>query len=221
MLKINECSLRILKNRYMELPKDTYRTILSNSEGNYKEKGSKFLAYAFRCESEKQIKENLELLRKKHFDARHHAYAYRLGAEKKIFRTNDDGEPSSTAGKPIFGQILSKDITNILIVVVRYFGGTKLGVSGLINAYRSAAADAIDNTQIITKTVNDVFEIKCDYISMNDVMKIIKEEKPEVLEQQFDISCKIVFSIRQSEVEKIVSRFKKIKKLEIMKIKTV
>jgi|SaaInlV_200m_DNA_2_1039689.scaffolds.fasta_scaffold01252_4 uncharacterized YigZ family protein len=221
MLKINECSLRILKNRYMELPKDTYRTILSNSEGNYKEKGSKFLAYAFRCESEKQIKENLELLRKKHFDARHHAYAYRLGAEKKIFRTNDDGEPSSTAGKPIFGQILSKDITNILIVVVRYFGGTKLGVSGLINAYRSAAADAIDNTQIITKTVNDVFEIKYDYISMNDVMKIIKEEKPEVLEQQFDISCKIVFSIRQSEVEKIVSRFKKIKKLEIMKIKTV
>ncbi|MBT3209739.1 MAG: YigZ family protein [Bacteroidetes bacterium] len=205
----------------MELPKDTYRTILSNSEGNYKEKGSKFLAYAFRCESEKQIKENLELLRKKHFDARHHAYAYRLGAEKKIFRTNDDGEPSSTAGKPIFGQILSKDITNILIVVVRYFGGTKLGVSGLINAYRSAAADAIDNTQIITKTVNDVFEIKYDYISMNDVMKIIKEEKPEVLEQQFDISCKIVFSIRQSEVEKIVSRFKKIKKLEIMKIKTV
>ena len=202
----------------MEKLNDTYRTILSDSEGIYKEKGSKFLAYAFPVDSENAIKQKFEMLRKKHFDARHHCFAYRLGAEKKIYRMNDDGEPSSTAGKPIFGQILSKDITNILIVVVRYFGGTKLGVSGLINAYRTAAADALSNAKIITKTVNDVFEINYDYVSMNDVMKIIKEEKPEILEQQFDLSCRIIFSIRQSEVEKIVSRFRKIENLKIEKI---
>lgn len=189
---------------------DLYKTISKTSEGIYKEKGSKFIAYAYPVNSEEEIKEIIAKLKKEYYDARHHCYAYMLGSDKKNFRANDDGEPSSTAGKPILGQILSCDLTNILIVVIRYFGGTKLGVSGLIHAYKTAALDTIENAEIIEKTVNDIYDIHFDYLVMNDIMRIIKEEQPEQISQDFNLTCKIRLSIRQSEVEKIIERFKKV-----------
>ena len=149
-------------------------------------------------------------------DARHHCYAWRLGAAKNQFRTNDDGEPSSTAGKPIFGQIQSFDLTNVLIVVVRYFGGTKLGVSGLINAYREAAADAIRNAVIVEKTVDEILRIRFSYLVLNDVMKVIKEDNPEVLERNFELSCEMLLAIRRKELPKLIERLEKIDSLSII-----
>ena len=200
---------------------DTYKTIGETSEGLYKEKGSKFIAYAFPVTSEDEIKSHIANLKKEYYDARHHCYAYMLGADKKNFRANDDGEPSSTAGKPILGQILSKDLTNILIVVIRYFGGTKLGVSGLIHAYKTAAAEAIENTNILDKTVNDIYDINFDYLVMNDVMKIIKDDQPKQLGQDFNLTCKITLSIRQSEVDRIIEKFNKIDSVKTDFVKTV
>ena len=200
---------------------DTYKTIAEKSEGIYKEKGSKFIAYAYPVSSEEEIKEHIAKLKKEYYDARHHCYAYMLGAEKKNFRANDDGEPSSTAGKPILGQILSNDLTNILIVVIRYFGGTKLGVSGLIHAYRTAAAETIENNEILDKTVNDVYDIHFDYLVMNDIMKIIKDDQPEQLGQDFNLTCKITLSIRQSEVDRIIEKFKKITSVKAEYIRTI
>jgi len=199
---------------------DSYKTIQTTSEGIYKEKGSKFIAYAFPVTCEDDIKNEIATLKKEYYDARHHCYAYMLGADKKNFRANDDGEPSSTAGKPILGQILSSELTNILIVIVRYFGGTKLGVSGLIHAYKTAALDAISNADIIEKTVNDIYEIHFDYLVMNDVMRIIKEEEPLQIGQDFNLTCKITLSIRQSEVEKIIERFSKITSVKSEHIRT-
>jgi len=199
---------------------DSYKTIQNSSEGIYKEKGSKFIAYAFPVTCEEDIKEEIEKLKKEYYDARHHCYAYMMGADKKNFRANDDGEPSSTAGKPILGQILSSELTNILIVVVRYFGGTKLGVSGLIHAYKTAALDAISNAEIIDKTVNDIYNIHFDYLVMNDVMRIIKEEQPLQIDQDFNLTCRITLSIRQSEVEKIIERFSKIDSVKSDHIRT-
>jgi len=199
---------------------DSYKTIQTTSEGIYKEKGSKFIAYAFPVTCEDDIKNEIAALKKEYYDARHHCYAYMLGADKKNFRANDDGEPSSTAGKPILGQILSSELTNILIVIVRYFGGTKLGVSGLIHAYKTAALDAISNADIIEKTVNDIYEIHFDYLVMNDVMRIIKEEEPLQIGQDFNLTCKIILSIRQSEVEKIIERFSKITSVKSEHIRT-
>ncbi|WP_461642583.1 IMPACT family protein [Labilibaculum euxinus] len=200
---------------------DTYKTINPASEGLYKEKGSKFIAYAYPVTNEEEIKEYIAHLKKEYYDARHHCYAYMLGADKSEYRANDDGEPSSTAGKPILGQILSNDITNILIVVIRYFGGTKLGVSGLIHAYKTAAADAIANTEIIEKTVNDIYDVNFDYLVMNDVMKIIKEDQPEQLGQDFNLTCQITLSIRQSEVDKIIEKFSKIDSVKTEFVKTI
>jgi len=200
---------------------DTYKTINQSSEGLYKEKGSKFITYAYPVCSEVEIKEHIAFLKKEYYDARHHCYAYMLGADRKEFRANDDGEPSSTAGKPILGQILSNKLTNILIVVIRYFGGTKLGVSGLIHAYKSAAADAISNAEIIDKTVNDIYDINFDYLAMNDVMKIIKDDQPEQLGQNFNLRCKITLSIRQSEVDKLIEKFSKIEGVKTNFIKTI
>ncbi|NOU60758.1 IMPACT family protein [Marinifilum caeruleilacunae] len=199
---------------------DTYKTISQKSEGLYKEKGSKFITYAYPVGTEEEIKEHIAQLKKEYYDARHHCYAYMLGADKKNFRANDDGEPSSTAGKPILGQILSNDLTNILIVVVRYFGGTKLGASGLIHAYKTAAADAISNAEILDKTVNDIYDIHFDYLVMNDIMKIIKDEQPEQLGQDFNLTCKITLSIRQSEVERLIEKFKKITSVKAEYIRT-
>jgi len=195
---------------------DTYLTISKPCEGLFKDKGSKFIAYAFPVSSEDEIKKHLADLRKEHHSARHHCYAYRLGSDKLIYRANDDGEPSSTGGKPILGQILSKDLTDILIVVVRYFGGTLLGVSGLINAYKQAAADVLINSTIIEKIVKEFFEIKFDYLQMNDVMKIIKEENLEIKSQDFELSCTLVFSVRKNNSLKVLEMFEKILKIKIL-----
>jgi len=200
---------------------DTYLTIEKASEGIFKDKGSKFLAYAFPVSSEEKIKEHLAELRKLHPSARHHCYAFRLGAAKQAFRANDDGEPSNTAGKPILGQIQSKDLTNILIVVVRYFGGTLLGVSGLINAYKLAALDSIQNATIIEKTVDEVYELKFDYLQMNDVMKIIKDEHLQIRHQNFELNGELSFSVRKSNSIKVYDMFSKISNLEIKFIKEI
>ncbi len=199
---------------------DNYLTIAKTSEGLYKEKGSKFIAYAYPVSTEEEIKQLITDLKKEYYDARHHCYAYMLGADKKNYRANDDGEPSSTAGKPILGQILSNNITNILIVVIRYFGGTKLGVSGLITAYKTAAADAIANAEIIEKTVNDIYNIHFDYLVMNDIMKIIKEEQPLQITQNFNLTCTITLSIRQSDVERIIEKMNKIDSVKTEFVRT-
>jgi len=161
---------------------DSYKTIKAKSEGLFKDKGSKFLSYAFPVETEEEIKEILIQIKKEHHSARHHCYAWRLGTEEITFRANDDGEPSSTAGKPILGQLLSFELTNILVVVVRYFGGTLLGTGGLINAYRTAAAEAIKNAKTVTRVVEDKFTLKFTYNEMNDVMQIIKQENLNILD---------------------------------------
>ena len=194
---------------------DTYKTIENISEGLFKDRGSKFIAHAIPVNNESQVKEHLSALRKIYHDARHHCYAYQLGFDKSSYRINDDGEPSGTAGKPIFGQILSHDLTNILIVVVRYFGGTKLGLGGLINAYKTSAKDALNNAKIIKKTINEVYEIIYDYPVMNAVKKIIKEENITQVSQKFDLNCKIKFLIRKSNSSRIYEKFMKIKGLKI------
>lgn len=195
---------------------DVYRTIEKQTEGLYKEKGSRFIAFAYPVTTEGEIRAIVAGLKEKYYDARHHCYAWRLGAAKLLFRTNDDGEPSSTAGKPILGQIQSNDLTNILIVVIRYFGGIKLGVPGLINAYREAAADALQQAVIIEKTVDEQFRIRFSYLVMNDVMKIIKEEGPEVLDRHFDLDCEMLLSIRQSDLQSLKERLKKVESLTIV-----
>ena len=160
---------------------DSYLTIEKYTEGIYKEKGSKFLAFAYPVTTQDEIKQILADLRKKYYDATHHCYAYILGFDKEEFRMNDDGEPSGTAGRPILNALLSKDVTNILVVVVRYFGGTLLGVPGLINAYKTATQEALANALIVEKTVNDVYQIDFEYLVMNDVMRIIKDENIRII----------------------------------------
>jgi uncharacterized YigZ family protein len=194
---------------------DTYKTISNPSEGIFKDKGSKFIAYAYPVTSEDQVKEILQTIKKEHYSARHHCYAWRLGHEKLLFRANDDGEPSSTAGKPILGQIQSFDLTNILILVVRYFGGTLLGVSGLINAYRNAALDAINQAEIIEKLVEKQLLIEFDYGVMNDVMKLFKEEKLPQIDPKFDLRCRISTHIRLSELSRIEEELNKIEGLKV------
>jgi len=192
------------------MAEDLYKTIDKISEGIYKEKGSKFISYAYPVSTEEEIKTIITDIKKQYYDARHHCYAYMLGHERNTFRAVDDGEPSSTAGKPILGQILSKEITNVLIVVVRYFGGTKLGVGGLINAYKSAAADALDNNEIIEKTLDAYFKIEYDYLKMNDVMKLIKDEQLDILSQDFGNLCKMEIRVRESEYKRIKTRIEKL-----------
>lgn len=199
---------------------DTYLTIKEPSEGLFKDRGSKFLGLAFPVVSEEEIKKHLSELRKLHPGANHHCYAFRLGADKQSYRANDDGEPSNTAGKPILGQLQSKDLTNILIVVVRYFGGTLLGVSGLINAYKLAALDAIQNATIIENTINDIYEIQFDYIHMNSVMKLIKDEDLKILSQQSELTCILTFSVRKSNSTLVYDRMSKIEGLEIKFLRT-
>ena len=200
---------------------DIYKTIKTQSTGIFKDRGSKFIALAIPIISENETKEKLEVIRKKYYDATHHCYAYQLGFDKSAYRINDDGEPSGTAGKPIFGQILSNDLTNILIVVIRYYGGTKLGVPGLINAYKTSTALALENSEIITKIIKEIYEIEYDYLAMNNVMKIIKEEKLEQLENVFDLKCKIVFSVRKNNSKKVYKSLKNINGLSIRYIHTV
>lgn len=194
---------------------DTYKTISSPSEGIFKDKGSKFMAFAYPVSSEDEIKGIIQILKKEHFSARHHCYAWRLGHEKLLFRANDDGEPSSTAGKPILGQIQSFDLTNILVVVVRYFGGTLLGVSGLINAYKNAAHDAILQAEIVEKLVEKQLCIEFDYGVMNEVMKIFKDEKLPQIEPLFDLKCQIKTQVRLSELIRVEEAFKNIEGVRI------
>lgn len=190
--------------------KDSYLTIAEPAEAIYKERSSKFLTYAYPVESESEIKELLDALRKQYYDATHHCYAYRLGAHGEMFRANDDGEPSGTAGKPILGQLLSANLTNCLVVVVRYFGGTKLGVSGLIQAYKESTADVIAVSKIIEKTVDRVVKIDFDYTSMNGVMRIVKEMNPRIDEQVFDNICKMSLRIRESEADMLTAKLSKV-----------
>lgn len=189
---------------------DEYKTISGTSEGFYSEKRSKFLAFAHHVESADDVKELLAGYRKKYYDARHVCYAYMLGADRSDFRANDDGEPSSTAGKPILGQINSNELTDILIVVVRYYGGVNLGTSGLIVAYREAAADAIAHATIEMRQVEEVIKYSFAYPQMNDVMRIVKEMKPRIVSQSFDNTCDIVLSIRKSEAEELRNRLGKL-----------
>ena len=189
---------------------DEYKTLKTGGEGYYTEKRSKFLAFAHHVESVDEIKEILSGYRKKYFDARHVCYAYMLGPERKDFRANDDGEPSSTAGKPILGQINSNELTDILIVVVRYYGGVNLGTSGLIVAYREAAADAIAHAEIETRQVEEIITYTFAYPMMNEVMRIVKEMQPRIVSQTYENTCEIKLSIRKSEAEQLRNRLQKL-----------
>jgi uncharacterized YigZ family protein len=193
---------------------DTYRTIISASQGIYKEKGSRFVSLAAPVSDLEEVKTIIDKIRKENHDARHHCYAYMIGNERTVWRVNDDGEPSGTAGRPILGQINSFGLTNIIIVVSRYFGGTLLGVSGLINAYRSAAASAIQNAELTEKTVKEYYEIFYPYISMNEVMKILKEEDVGQTGQSFDLECRILINFRVSAKDKILNRLSRIEGLK-------
>ena len=195
--------------------KDSYLTIAEPAEAIYKERSSKFLTYAYPVENEEEIKELLDALRKQYYDATHHCYAYRLGPQGEAYRANDDGEPSGTAGKPILGQLLSANLTNCLVVVVRYFGGTKLGVSGLIQAYKESTAEVIAVSKIVEKTVDSIIKINFDYISMNGVMRVIKEMSPRIDEQIFDNLCSMTLRIRESEAEQLKAKLLKVDYLTI------
>lgn len=194
---------------------DLYKTIKEKAEGTYSEKRSKFLAFAIPVSTVDEVKQLVAEYQKKYYDARHVCYAYMLGAERTEFRTNDNGEPSGTAGKPILGQINSNELTNILIIVVRYFGGIKLGTSGLIIAYRMAAAEAINAAEFIEKTVDEDVTFMFEYPLMNDVMKVVKDLEPEIVSQQFDMDCQMTLRIRKGEMERLKERLEKIETLRI------
>lgn len=186
---------------------DQYKTIKAPSEGFFKDRGSKFYSFVYPIQNEDEFKENIQELKKRFHDARHHVYAFRIGPEKKIFRASDDGEPSNSSGPPILGQIQSFELTNVMVVVVRYFGGTKLGIPGLINAYKSAAADAINNATIIELTENRIIRVGFEYADMNKVMRIIKDEDIELTMQDFQLSCKLEVSVRLKNAERVKDRF--------------
>lgn len=194
---------------------DSYKTIKNSSQGVFRDRGSRFISFAEPVATADEVKILLEKLRVRFHDARHHCYAYMIGYDKSIWRVNDDGEPSGTAGKPIMGQINSHDLTNISIVVVRYFGGTLLGVRGLINAYKTAAADAISNAEIIEKTVNDFYDLKFPYNSVNDVMRVIKDENMVQSEQVFGLDCRVKIGFRLSSAERVLGRLRLIDGLKM------
>ncbi|WP_353139314.1 YigZ family protein [Pseudopedobacter sp.] len=200
---------------------DTYRTIQNASEGVFRDKGSKFIAYAYPLTDESEVKDIVFQLKKEHPKARHHCYAWRLTTDRNVFRINDDGEPSGTAGRPILNTLLSKDVTNILVVVVRYFGGILLGVPGLINAYKMATEDALAHADIIEKTVNDIYLLSFDYLQMNDVMRVIKEEELSPSNQSFDLQCAMEIAIRKSELNKVLGKIEKIEGVQTKYLKTI
>lgn len=195
--------------------KDTYLTIASAVEVSMRERSSKFLSFAYPVTGEEQIRGHLEALRKRYYDATHHCYAWRLGADGETFRANDDGEPSGTAGRPILGQMLSNQLTNCLIVVVRYFGGTKLGVPGLIAAYKESAADAIAAAEIIERTVDARISIEFPYESLNEVMRAVKDEQPTVTMQEFDNVCRMELTIRCSRADALCGKLSKAEGLHL------
>ncbi|HJH60192.1 MAG TPA: YigZ family protein [Bacteroidetes bacterium] len=200
---------------------DIYKVITTVGEGLYKEKGSKFYAFCYPVITEEEVKTIMSDVKKKFFDARHHCYAFMIGPNKSCYRSSDDGEPSGTAGKPILNQILSKDVTNVLVVVVRYFGGVKLGVPGLINAYKTAAREALDNATVIEKTVDDVYSLEFDYPLMNEVMRVLKEENLEQQNPKFEMRCYLEISIRKGDSERIVDKLKHLYGLDLKYLKTI
>ena len=204
----------------MDFPeKDTYKTIAAASEEVlYKEKNSKFFGYAFPVTTEEEIKEILEHLRKEHFSARHWCYAYQIGTEKIQYRANDDGEPNNSAGMPIYGQIQSFEVTNILVVVVRYFGGVKLGVGGLISAYKIAAQMALENSEIVERTIDKHFIISFGYANMNKVMRIIKEKNLQIVSQKMEMDCEIEISIRKKNVQNLLDTFENLYEIKLTEI---
>ena len=204
----------------MDFPeKDTYKTIAAASEEVlYKEKNSKFFGYAFPVTTEEEIKEILERLRKEHFSARHWCYAYQIGTEKIQYRTNDDGEPNNSAGMPIFGQIQSFEVTNVLLVVIRYFGGVKLGVGGLISAYKITAQMALENSEIVERTIDKHFIISFGYANMNKVMRIIKEKNLQIVSQKMEMDCEIEISIRKKNVQNLLDTFENLYEIKLTEI---
>ena len=200
---------------------DTYKEVKNHTTGIYKEKGSKFIAYSYPVYSEQEVKEKLEEIKKIEHAARHHCYAYVLHADKSAWRVNDDGEPSSTAGKPILGQIQSNDLTNILIIVVRYFGGVKLGIPGLIRSYKTAVAIAIADTEIIIKTIKERYEVSFKYPQINAVMQLVKEFNLEIINTDFQIDSKLIFTAPKSKTNTIMNAFKNNHGLSIKYIKTI
>lgn len=197
------------------MTEDTYKTIAAPAESVYTEKRSKFIAIALPVRTLAEIKAYLDEYQKKYYDARHVCYAYMLGAERKEFRANDNGEPSGTAGKPILGQINSNELIDILVIVVRYFGGIKLGTSGLIVAYKTAAAQALSEAQIIEKTVDEQVTVVFEYPFMNDIMRIVKEESPEILNQSYDMDCVMTLRIRKSQMPRLRMRLEKVETARI------
>lgn len=200
---------------------DTYKTISQPSEGLFRDRGSKFIGYAYPVNNEAEAKQHVIKLRSEHGKARHFCWALRLSPDRSVFRLNDDGEPSGTAGRPILNTLLSADLTNILIVVVRYFGGTLLGVPGLINAYKTAAQEAIASANIIEKTVNDVYRLSFGYLMMNEVMKIIKEENLQTSNEKFDNDCSMEISVRKSQVNQVISKIEKVEGLVLTFVATI
>jgi uncharacterized YigZ family protein len=199
---------------------DSYKTIKTYSQGIFKDKGSRFLSFAYPVSDQEEVRLIIDKIRKEYHDARHHCYAYMIGHERLTWRTNDDGEPSGTAGRPILGQINSFGLTNILIVVTRYFGGTLLGVRGLINAYKTAACSAIEKAEIIDRHLEEFFEISFPYLSMNDVMKILKEEGVTQSGQSFDLECRKKVSFRSSLRDIILNRLSRIEGIKCTYIET-
>ena len=203
----------------MNSEKDTYRTIVKASdESLFKDRGSKFYGYAFPVTSEEEIKTHIESLKKQHHTARHWCYAWQLGKEYNTYRANDDGEPSNSAGMPIYGQLQSFDVTNILVVVVRYFGGTKLGVGGLVQAYKAAAQLALEKSDIVQRTIDMPFLLKFDYPEMNVVMRIIKDENIKIVKQQMELSCAIEIAVRKKDGDRIFNLFDTTYKVAIKKL---
>jgi uncharacterized YigZ family protein len=194
---------------------DRYKSIKGSSEGYYKEKGSKFIARAFHVENEGEAKEQLTLMKKEYHDARHHCYAFRIQPENEFFRSNDDGEPSGTAGKPILNQLLSAELFNVMVVVIRYFGGTKLGVPGLIRAYKTATRDALDRAEIVDLTITRKLTLLFDYPLMNSVMHIVKAEKLPVLKQDFALQCELVLEVERNREKIVADKFKRIHGLTV------
>jgi uncharacterized YigZ family protein len=194
---------------------DTYRTIENPSEGTFSDRGSKFIGYAFPISAEAEVKEIVTRLKAEHPKARHRCWAMRLGTDRSVFKINDDGEPSGTAGRPILNILLSHDLTNLAVIVVRYFGGTLLGVPGLINAYKQATEDALNAAVVIEKTANDIYSIGFSYLQMNDVMRIIKDFNLTILSQQFDNNCSIQVSVRKIQVNQILANLGKIEAITI------
>ena len=205
----------------MNLFEDTYKTIESPSEGQFKDKGSKFIAYAYPFRDADDLKQLISEVKTLHPKARHHCWAYRLTTDRSIYRLNDDGEPSGTAGRPILNMLLSNDLTNVLIIVVRYFGGTLLGVPGLINAYKTASQEALGAASIVERTVNDVYQLHFDYLQMNDVMRIMKEDQLTILKQDFEVSCSLTFEIRQTQVNHTIAKLTNLEGLKVTYLRTI